>query len=536
MLSVQGKPTRPVSFIIVVFSNEYFHNSLRSECVNDPFNQLITIDNRANLYYRNLSEAINAGLPQARHELIVILHEDVYLPPGWQTCLESSLQVLEKHDPLWGVLGTAGWTQEGKLVGHFRDPHGSRNTFGDAKFMEVKRIDEQVMILRRSSELRFDPHLPSIHHIGRDLPLAAKARGLRTYVVDAQSIHKYADEQGNLIKKPEDSPKIRDRATHTYRADKICSDDYFYHKWPAERPPHHKENDYDLSAFSSDILDQVESPVVLLARGGSGSRLLSLLAADANMFIGNDVNLSGDCLDMRMAIYQGVIEKFTSTTSWQKEFIVRRLRYAAAAMLQTARQTAKHTAVWGFKLPESMLLTPELSQAFPHARYVHLIRDPLTTCLRRTHMTARLDNHIGRIALLLAYQYCGLAPAKILDDSPALHMAYTTRQQVETVRAYCGSFTEKHYLELRFEDLLWRPMDILHLFSRWLNATGTEAEFRNDRKASLDHSQVTATGRKLRDAVDIHRATHPKITYPAPIVAQVEQILQPLRKELGYVS
>ena len=36
------------------------------------------------------------------------------------------------------------------------------------------------------------------------------------------------------------------------------------------------------------------------------------------MFIGNEVNLSGDCLDMRMAIYQGVIEKFACKAAWQK--------------------------------------------------------------------------------------------------------------------------------------------------------------------------------------------------------------------------
>src|SRR5262245_49896161 len=135
MVTVQNKPTRPLSFVVVIFSNEYFHNILRSDCVRDPFNQLIIIDNTANLYYHTLSEAINAGLAQARHELIIVVHEDVYLPTGWQACFESSLRTLEQFDPHWGVLGTVGWTEEGKLVGHFRDPRGARNTFEQGKFV-----------------------------------------------------------------------------------------------------------------------------------------------------------------------------------------------------------------------------------------------------------------------------------------------------------------------------------------------------------------------------------------------------------------
>ena len=504
--------TRPLSFVVVGFSDELAHNILRSVCVNDPFNQLILIDNTANLNYSNLSEAINAGLDRAHHELIVVVHEDVYLPPEWQICFESALRAIEERDPDWGVLGTTGWTEAAVRVGHWRDPYGYRNTFADQLFIEAKRIDEQVMVLGRSHKLRPDPRLPGIHHIGEDLPLVARGMGLRTYVVNAQSIHKYADAQGNPILDAEDSPKIKDRTTYTYLADRACSDDYFYRKWPDERPPGSEEKTYGLARFSPEVLVQLASPVVLLAQGGSGSRLLSLLATDCNIFIGNRVDQSGDCLDMRMAVYQGVIEKHTCKARWQKELTVPRMRFAAAAMLQKS----EYTSVWGFKLPESMFLMPEIHEAFPRARYVHLIRDPLTTCLRRPHMTARLDNHIGRVTLPLGYRYCGAEPAKIFQDSAALHMAYNVRHQVETVRAYCRSFLEGRYLEVRFEDVLEKPMDVLEVFSNWLDT------------APADH--------KVRDSVDINRARHPRVTYPALIVEEVEQILAPLRKELNYLS
>ena len=81
----------------------------------------------------------------------------------------------------------------------------------------------------------------------------------------------------------------------------------------------------------SEILD---SPVILLGKGGGGSRLLSLLASDCGVFLGNDVNISGDCMDMVIAIYQSVIEKYKCKAEWQKKIIVPQIKLAAAKMLE----------------------------------------------------------------------------------------------------------------------------------------------------------------------------------------------------------
>jgi hypothetical protein len=95
-------------------------------------------------------------------------------------------------------------------------------------------------------------------------------------------------------------------------------------------------------------------------------------------------------------------------------------------------------------------------------------------------------------------------------------MAYNVRHQVETVLAHSRSSLKGRYLEVRFEDVLEKPMDVLELFSSWLDTT------------SVDH--------KVRDSVDINRARHPTMTYPAQVVEKVAQILAPLRNELNYLS
>jgi hypothetical protein len=156
-------------------------------------------------------------------------------------------------------------------------------------------------------------------------------------------------------------------------------------------------------------------PIVLLARGGSGSRLLSLLALDAGVFLGNELNISGDSLEMVPAIYQGVVDKYGGNPMGASEQIASRLRVAAAEMLAKRESDGP----WGFKLPEALLLLPEIQLAFPDAHYIHMMRDPVSTCLRRTHMTARLDNHIGQVTLPLAYDWVGRPRGMIRQDSPA---------------------------------------------------------------------------------------------------------------------
>jgi len=516
VLPATGAPSvRPVSFVVVRYSDDYFHNVLRSECVEDPLNQLITIDNRSNLFFDNLAQAINAGLNQAKHELIAVVHEDVLLPRGWQQRLERSLADLEKADPDWGVLGSVGWTLEGVAEGHWSDPHGYANTLEEKSFEAVDRIDEQLMILRRSRGLQLDRLLPSIHNIGRDLPATLRKRGLRTYVVNAPTIHKFADAAGNRIERVEDSPKIQARELPSFVADMACCDEYLHWKWKESRPEGFQEPDWVEEGLRPDVLSVLSQPIVLLARGGSGSRLLSWLAEGAGVFLGNDVSATGDAMEMVQDLYMGVLNTYRERASWQRQRVVPRIRRAAARMLERA---APIQAPWGFKLPESMLLMAEIRQAFAGARYLHLIRDPLTTCLRRTHMTARFDNVIGQVAIRAAYRYCGRNLEQSLEDSPALRMAYTTIHQVQTVRDFARAHLGGRYLEIRFEDLLRQPSEKLVEVAVWLD---TQLRDRS----------------KLENDVDPERATRPaaQYRYPVEIEQAVANILAPLRRQLGYI-
>jgi len=505
--------TRSISFVTVHFSDDLAHNLLLSECVRDPANQLVVVDNRHNLVHDTLGTALEAGIRQARHPLVALVHEDVFLQPGWQPALERSLAALERHDPEWALAGAAGWLADGTMRGHWSDPHGYFDRLGGAPFAEVDRIDEQLILMRRRRRVRLDAALPSIHNIGRDLARQARVDGRKTYVLDAPTVHKFADASGNRIQRKTESPKIAARRSLTYLADRSCSDRYFAGKWTPG------STEADGAPERDQAPERLASPVVLLAKGGGGSRLLSILARDAGMYLGR-TNLSGDSLDMVHATYGAVLSRYRYLASGLLPGFVQELRNGAVSLLAgTTRGT------WGYKLPESLLVLDEIGRAFPRARFVHLIRDPLGTCLRRTHMTARYDNQVGQASLLAAYRWMGYAPHLAASDPDAVRMAVTTLHQVGAALDWTRTLPPHRLLELRFEDVLADPAAALERLQAWLGAD-----------ASMPQAPGTAGVPGILSAVDLGRAARPGVVHAPGIARDVASMLAPLRQRLGYAT
>lgn len=506
------QPSTPISFVVVRYSDEYLHNFLRSECVGNPINEIIEVDNTANLHFNNLSQAMMCGIEQTHHNLIAVVHEDVLLVDDWQIQFECSLAALEKYDNEWAIIGSVGWLQDGTITGHWSDPYRYENTFKEIahSFVEVERLDEQILIFHRSRLPKFDEELPGIHHIGIDLSLGYRQTSLKTYVIDAPTIHKYADDKGELVQSHKESKKIVDRQSLTYLADKACCDDYILHKWPELRDSLSVAKDFSMPDFDPAKLDHLSNPVILISRGGSGSRLLSIMAEDAGIFLGNNINSSGDSMELVIPFYRAITEKFRCSAGWQKEQITTRIICSAAAMIVDL----PNSQLWGFKLPESVFLLPELMSVFPNAKYIHFVRDPVSTCHRRTHMTARLDNHIGRITLPEAYDYVGIERTRILEHSAAEHMAYTTIHQLELVQNFFSKLPRKQKLEIRFENVLSQPSEESKRLCSWL--------------------KKRREGFKLESTININRAGNPKICYQEEISEKTKLILREIRAEFGY--
>lgn len=140
--------------------------------------------------YRDAGRAYNHALELATNEIVIFLHQDVYLPPGWIDALSSAMAQLAQHDPAWGVLGVYGVTMTGQ-------PRGWTYSTGLGRMLgqsfsqpeRVRTLDEMLLVIRRTSGLEFDELLPGFHMYGTDICLQAERRGLTNYAIPAFAVH-----------------------------------------------------------------------------------------------------------------------------------------------------------------------------------------------------------------------------------------------------------------------------------------------------------------------------------------------------------
>jgi hypothetical protein len=207
-----------------------------------------------------------------------------------------------------------------------------------------------------------------------------------------------------------------------------------------------------------DSPENLDGPVILLGRGGSGTRMLSMLSVQLGVFLGNVLNESLDSVEWVETLYDLAVEVTTSgvpARSARDLYWRERLREHAAGVLTSGK--CPWTALWGWKLPETILAMGPVLRAFPRARVVHLVRHPVTSSLRRTHMTSRTDNRIGRTVLPAAYRSCGLDPDDIARDEPYIHNAVTWAFQVGAAVGILRTMNAAS-LVLRYEDLCADPV------------------------------------------------------------------------------
>ena len=144
------------------------------------------------------ADGLNVGLDRAKHEWVVCVHQDVYLPRGWDRRLARQLREAERR---FGPIGVAGVYGVGEVispqspgsplaaerVGWVVD-RGRLLRDGPELPARVARLDELLLVVPRDTPLRFDPAL-GFHLYGADICLQAAERGLAVVALGALCLH-----------------------------------------------------------------------------------------------------------------------------------------------------------------------------------------------------------------------------------------------------------------------------------------------------------------------------------------------------------
>jgi arylsulfatase A-like enzyme len=240
--SRRAEELEPVSFIVAVNDwKELEANLLDSPVAKSAKHEWILVDNSDGHGSDGISKVYDDAARRAKNDLLFFMHQDLYLPHGWEARVATGLRELEAQDPNWGVLGAVGAILAAdnadapkELRGHWCDPHGYFS-FGPLPH-EVESLDEQWLGFRKSRGVGFDAELPGFHCYGIDLSLTAREGSHKSYAIDAFVWHKYRDRDGYLIRSKEDSAKICERWSDGFMRGFSPSADFVEKKWAKYLP------------------------------------------------------------------------------------------------------------------------------------------------------------------------------------------------------------------------------------------------------------------------------------------------------------
>lgn len=179
-----GSPERSLAFVACINDDTVLEQCLlRSDCL--ASHQLV--EKRG---YASASRAYNEELVGKAADVYVFVHQDVYLPKGWEAKLHAAIDLIEATDPDWAVIGLSGKARDGRAVGHVWSS-GMQKMVGTPGFapVPVLAIDELAIIVRAASGVTFDDAFAGFHMYGTDIVLSANAAGKTSYVIDAPVIH-----------------------------------------------------------------------------------------------------------------------------------------------------------------------------------------------------------------------------------------------------------------------------------------------------------------------------------------------------------
>lgn len=176
---------KPITFVVAVNQKDVLQrNFLASHCLREPHPHQILFQEG----FSSAALAYNDAIDMALNDLMVFCHQDMFFPGPWISQLQQSCEALTTEDPNWGVLGCSGITHERQMRGHVYSS-GLGIVGNTSEPGEVQTLDEIVLILRKSSGLRFDESLPHFHFYGTDICLSAAEQGMKSYAISAFCVH-----------------------------------------------------------------------------------------------------------------------------------------------------------------------------------------------------------------------------------------------------------------------------------------------------------------------------------------------------------
>jgi hypothetical protein len=141
---------------------------------------------------------LNLLLQAAQGKYVVLCHQDIRLDFDRREVLETRIAELNQIDPRWAVLGNAGMDDDGRFCANISHPpvHNPAGNLPAERLLagslpsRCQSLDENFLVLKRDSGLRFSVDLTGFHFYGTDICQMARTLGYSAWVVNFHLLHK----------------------------------------------------------------------------------------------------------------------------------------------------------------------------------------------------------------------------------------------------------------------------------------------------------------------------------------------------------
>jgi SAM-dependent methyltransferase len=175
---------RPLTFVVCVSNEQILQaNLLSSPCLSSGSRHEVLLMRGC----RSAAEGLNEGIARAKHDMVVCVHQDIYLPAGWPERFWQQVETAERlHGPA-GVFGVYGVVRRGAFLtraGYVVDRDRVLQEHVPLPAV-AETLDELLLAIPKDRAGSFDPAL-GFHFYGADYCLRS---GSPAVIIDALCFH-----------------------------------------------------------------------------------------------------------------------------------------------------------------------------------------------------------------------------------------------------------------------------------------------------------------------------------------------------------
>lgn len=169
---------------------ELLINSAYEAGFNEKNSEFLYVNNTEKNSYDAYS-GLNQLLNKALGKYVILVHQDVEFRFDSIEDLRRQIELMDKTDPSWAILGNTGYDYNNINRQYTRITDPGQKDYKEGPFpIKVSCVDENIMIVKNDLNLFLSTNIGHFHLYGADLSINAEVNGYSTYVIDFHILHK----------------------------------------------------------------------------------------------------------------------------------------------------------------------------------------------------------------------------------------------------------------------------------------------------------------------------------------------------------